>query len=163
MSIPTLAQRNADPAPYLPASAAHPAYQGMFRSVPSAADAAATDLGAWSMFANPDVAARQTDLREKLCAVDAAADCDDDAVVLALAIGSFKTPGLRDLGHSAPYLHTGRETTLPEVLRFYQRTSGAARSGALRNPDPRLVPMQITDPDVDSISRFLEALNEDYS
>lgn len=161
--IPNLAQRNADPAPYLPASAAHPAWQGVFRSVPTASDPVATDLGAWSILANPDVPGRQADLRATLCRVAPVADCADDAALLPLAIGSFKTPGLRDLSHSAPYLHTGREPTLPDVMRFYQRTSTAARAGTLRNADARLVPMQIEDADVDSISRFLKALNEDYS
>lgn len=163
LSIPTLAQRNADPAPYLPASATHPAYQGMFRSVPNASDATATDLGAWCMFANTDVPARQADVRATLCAIAPAVSCADDEAVLGLAIGSFKTPGLRDLGHSAPYMHTGREATLPDVLRFYQRSSDAARAGTLRNADPRLMPMQLADPDVDAISRFLKSLDEDYS
>ncbi len=161
--VPSLAQRNADPAPYLPASAAHPSYQGRFRAVPTASDPAATDLGVWSVFANPDLSGRQAGVREKLCAIAPAVNCSDDAAVLGLAIGGFKTPGLRDLSHSAPYLHTGREGTLPDVLRFYQRASAAARAGTLRNADPRLSEMRLTDPDVDSISRFLKGLNEDYS
>lgn len=161
--VPSLAQRNADPAPYLPASAAHPLYQGVFRSVPKSSDPVATDLGVWSIFANPDLPASQAGVREKLCAIAPAVTCSDDAAVLDLAVGSFKTPGLRDLGHSAPYLHTGREGTLPDVLRFYQRTSAAARAGTLRNADPRLPAMLLTDPDVDAISRFLKALDEDYS
>jgi cytochrome c peroxidase len=163
LPVPTLAQRNANPAPYLPASAAHPFYRGVFRSVPTTSDPVATDLGVWSIFANPDLPARQAGVREKLCADTAPTACAEDSALLDLAIGSFKTPGLRDLGHSAPYLHTGREDTLRDVLRFYQRTSAAARAGTLRNADSRLPAMLLMDSDVDSISQFLEALNEDYS
>ncbi len=36
-------------------------------------------------------------------------------------MGAFKTPGLRGLLHTAPYMHTGTEKTLDEVIDFYDR------------------------------------------
>ena len=33
----------------------------------------------------------------------------------------FKTPGLRDITKSAPYMHNGVKTTLEEVIEFYDR------------------------------------------
>jgi cytochrome c peroxidase len=39
--------------------------------------------------------------------------------------GAFKTPGLRGLLHTAPYMHTGTEKTLEEVIDFYDRGGNA--------------------------------------
>lgn len=36
-------------------------------------------------------------------------------------IGAFKTPGLRGLLHTAPYMHSGEEKTLEQVVDFYDR------------------------------------------
>jgi cytochrome c peroxidase len=35
--------------------------------------------------------------------------------------GSFKTPGLRDIARSAPYMHDGSEKTLADVVAYYNR------------------------------------------
>lgn len=37
------------------------------------------------------------------------------------AVGAFKTPGLRGLLTTAPYMHTGEEKTLEAVVEFYDR------------------------------------------
>jgi cytochrome c peroxidase len=81
---------------------------------------------------------------------------------LAAAVGLFKTPGLRDLGHSAPYLHTGALDTIEDVLAFYMRTSALARAGALRNGAPELARVQVGPDDVAPLAAFLRALDEDY-
>jgi cytochrome c peroxidase len=39
---------------------------------------------------------------------------------LAVAEHGFKTPGLREVGRSAPYMHDGSLATLDDVLRHYQ-------------------------------------------
>ena len=39
--------------------------------------------------------------------------------------GSFVTPGLRGLAHSAPYMHNGRYASLAEVVDFHDRGGGA--------------------------------------
>ena len=62
---------------------------------------------------------------------------------LSRALASFKTPGLRGLALSDPYLHTGQKATLGEVLRFYQEMAHLAREGLLRNPDPELTPVDM--------------------
>ena len=38
---------------------------------------------------------------------------------------AFRTPSLRNLSVTAPYMHNGAFATLPEVVSFYQRISGA--------------------------------------
>ncbi len=40
-------------------------------------------------------------------------------------LGAFKTPSLRGLLHSAPYMHDGSETTLEKVVEFYDRGGNA--------------------------------------
>ena len=42
----------------------------------------------------------------------------NDAALLDGAVALFKTPGLRDLGHSGPYLHDGSADTLEDVVRL---------------------------------------------
>ena len=74
----------------------------------------------------------------------------------------FKTPGLRDLGHSAPYLLTGRMSSLEDVIRFYGRFSELMRQGRIRNGAPQLRRMFLTDEDTAPLVAFLRSLNKDY-
>ena len=169
LAIPDLATRNADPARWLPATAAFPHAAEPFRAAPSAAAPGRTDLGLWNVWGNAALAGRR-----QLRALDRAV-CDalggrracrrrartPDAR-LAAAIGLFKTPGVRNLGHSAPYLHTGALDTVEDVVRFYVRTSALARAGALRNGAPELARMRLGEGDVVPLAAFLRALDEDY-
>jgi cytochrome c peroxidase len=83
-------------------------------------------------------------------------------VLLDRAIARFKTPGLRDLSHSAPYMHNGQFTTLDEIITFYRDTSTLARAGTLRNGAPEMQGIALTAADNPSLVAFLRALNEDY-
>jgi hypothetical protein len=161
LAIPTLAARNAAPQQYLPATHEHPLYQEPFRSVPSATNPALTDLGLWNIFANPDIPNPQATIRAILCETQPA-PCPSDDVLLHLTIASFKTPGLRDLGHSAPYMHNGQFDTLNDIVTFYRNSSNAARGGTMRNPAPFLLGMTLTAGDVSPLTSFLQSLNEDY-
>jgi hypothetical protein len=84
------------------------------------------------------------------------------AVALPLTIALFKTPNLRDLGSSQPYLHTGRMNTIEAVLAFYQNFSGLARTGAVRNAAPQLSGISLNNAAVVPLAAFLRSLNEDY-
>lgn len=68
--------------------------------------------------------------------------------------GAFKTPTLRMVAKTAPYMHDGSLATLEEVVRFY------ARGG---NPneqlDGRMEPFEISDDDVAALVALLEALS----
>jgi hypothetical protein len=85
--------------------------------------------------------------------------------LLPQTIARFKTPTVRDLGHSQPYLHTGRKDTIEDVVQFYLQFSAIARTGAIRNSDPqmKLIFLDSTSTVVTSLSAFLRALNEDYT
>jgi hypothetical protein len=86
-----------------------------------------------------------------------------DAEVLPLMIARFKTPTLRDLGQSNPYLHTGRMNTLNRVIQFYRNFSDKARNGNARNIDPEISNISLDDSAVGPLKAFLNSLNEDYT
>lgn len=161
LAIPTLSARNAAPQQYLPATHEHPTYQGSFRSVASAGNPSLTDLGLWNIFANPDMPNPQATIRALLCETQPT-PCPPDDVLLSLTIARFKTPGLRDLGHSAPFMHNGQFDTLNDIVTRYRNASNAARGGTLRNHDPFLLGIALTANDVSPLVAFLNSLNEDY-
>jgi cytochrome c peroxidase len=114
----------------------------------------------WNVFANPDMPAPQTKIRTILC--DRHVPCPSDAVLLDRAIARFKTPGLRDLSHSAPYMHNGQFNTLNDIITFYRDISTLARAGTLRNGAPELQGIALTAGDTTALVAFLRALDEDY-
>jgi cytochrome c peroxidase len=157
LAIPTLAARTADD---LPATEQHPQAGERFRAVPSAGTTL-TDLGLWNVFANPDMPEPQAKIRDILC--DDEQPCSlTQSQLLDRAIARFKTPGLRDLGHSAPFMHNGRFDTLNDVVDFYIDVSDQARAGRLRNGAAQLQGIALTKKNVASIVAFLTSLNEDY-
>lgn len=70
--------------------------------------------------------------------------------------GAFKTPTLRNLADTAPYMHDGSEKTLKAVVEFYNK-------GGEKNPqlDGRIHPLRLTPAEVDDVVAFLDALNGD--
>ncbi len=166
LSIPSLAERNADPDAYLPVTPQHPNAQEVFRADPVLSDPEKTDLGVWNIFANPDFADRQAPLRKFLCAIDSGqfADCGaTDSQLLDRSVGVFATRTLRDLGQEDPYMHDGHFYTLTDVLTFYQQASALARTGQLRNADPRMQNIALNDAELADLAAFLTSLNKDYS
>jgi hypothetical protein len=160
LSVPDLTTRNANALAYLPASVANPTARGTFRSPPAAEDATLADLGLWNVFANPDIPNPQSALNSVLC-TPTTADCSA-ATLLSKTLTLFKTPGLRDLDDSAPYLHNGTATDLKAVLAQYEKVSDLQRAGALRNGDPRLGSINLGPQDLAPLEAFLHSLAEDY-
>jgi cytochrome c peroxidase len=68
-------------------------------------------------------------------------------------IGSFKTPTLREISRSAPYMHDGRFKTLEEVVNFYNQ-------GGVKNPhqDPLILPLELTKEEKQDLVQFLRTL-----
>ena len=161
LSIPNLSTRSGSYDQFLPATETHPAAREPFRAIPTASLPALTDLGVWNVFANPDMPVPQPRIRAMLC--DDQQPCPlPDATLLDRAIARFKTPGLRDLGHSAPFMHNGQFDTLEQIVDFYREVSDLQRTGGLRNGDRELGGIALTAPDVVPLAAFLKALNEDY-
>lgn len=162
LSVPDLATRNANPLLYLPASLANPTAPGNFRSEASASNPSLADLGMWNVFANPDIPNPQSALLDILCPTPSATTDCSPATLLPQTIGLFKTPGLRDLDDSAPYLHNGSLNNFQAVLAQYQKVSALQRAQALRNGDTRLTGMNLSTVDIAALSAFLHSLAEDY-
>lgn len=116
----------------------------------------------WNIFANPDFPRPQTKIRAILCDEFLPQTCPPDETLLDVAIARFKTPGLRDLGHSAPYMHTGQFDTLDAVILFYIGSAAQARQGTLRNAAAELHGIALTQQDIEPLVAFLKSLNEDY-
>ncbi len=157
LAIPSLDSRTADD---LPATEQHPTASERFRAVPSSGTTL-TDLGLWNVFANPDMPTPQSKIRTILC--DEEQPCStSQRELLDRALARFKTPGLRDLGHSAPFMHNGQFDTLDEVLDFYREMSDLARKGTLRNGAAQLRGIALRENDIAPLAAFLKAMNEDY-
>jgi len=161
--IPTLAERRRNESLYLPASEKFPKAKSLMRSIPQKDDPNRADLGAWVVFANNSLPLPQDLLRTALCQslnLDCSKVSDDD--ILSRSIAMVKTPTVRDLGQSQPYLHTGEANNIEDVIDFYLKYSALARAGLVRNADPKLPLVQIKVDDRDALTAFLKSLNEDY-
>ena len=66
-------------------------------------------------------------------------------------LGAFKTPSLRNVALTAPYMHDGRFATLPQVLEFYAQGKAASHGRLVGAREvtltlvPRLTPTQSAD------------------
>ncbi len=71
-------------------------------------------------------------------------------------IGAFKTPFLRDVLLTGPYMHDGSLETLWDVIEFFNK-------GGERNPflDAGMKPLGLTASEVDDLANFLGALTSD--
>ena len=69
----------------------------------------------------------------------------------------FKTPSLRDVERTAPYMHDGSMKTLREVVEFYSQ-GGAPKDGLL---DQKMQPLNLTEEEIGFLVAFLEALNSE--
>lgn len=159
LPIPTLATRTSND---LPATEQHPTASESFRSIPALSNPALTDLGVWNIFLNRDMPNPQAKIRAILCDEHLPLACPADSVLLNDAIARFKTPGLRDLGHSAPYMHNGQFDILDNAVGFYLGSSASARAGTLRNGTNALRGIALLPADIGPLVAFLKSLNEDY-
>ena len=71
--------------------------------------------------------------------------------------GKFRTPTLRYLAFTVPYMHNGAFFDLDEVLEFYNEGGGKNEFSA--NKTGLLKPLDLTDEEMDDIVAFLEALS----
>lgn len=68
--------------------------------------------------------------------------------------GAFKTPTLRDIEHTGPYMHDGSLKTLEEVVEHYNK-------GGIKNPhlDERMKPLNMTAQEKQDLVAYLKALS----
>ena len=65
--------------------------------------------------------------------------------------GSFKTPTLREIARTAPYMHDGSQATLEVVMKHYEK-------GGTPNPqlDEEIFPLKLTDQERTDLITFLK-------
>jgi len=68
----------------------------------------------------------------------------------------YKTPSLRNVALTAPYMHNGAFSSLREVVEFYNQ-GGAAND----NLDPLVKPLGLSAGEIDALVEFLQALTGD--
>jgi len=68
--------------------------------------------------------------------------------------GAFKTPTLRALTETGPYMHDGSLKTLEEVVEFYRRGGNSNT-----HLDPKLRPLSLTDTEARHLVAFLRGLS----
>ena len=68
--------------------------------------------------------------------------------------GNFKTPTLREVTRTAPYMHDGSLASLEDVIEYYNRGGNA-------NPhlDPELHPLHLTEDEKRSLVQFLRSVS----
>lgn len=116
------------------------------RARPSKGDPRKMDLGHWNF-----VDTRKSPLRT---------DDETEDTFLARMIATFKTPTLRNLSLTDPYMHNGAYATLEDVIAQKIRASRLARRAKLVNPEPAYLTMNITQADVPELAAFLRSLDE---
>jgi len=163
LKIPNLAQREKLADHFLPATTQHPNRESTYRSIASESDPMKTDLGAWNVFYNTDYPLTQESIYNLVCIKEKEDTCTSHDDALRKSIARFKTPSLRNLGHSAPYMHNGQISDLHAVVSFYFAASNNARHGQFRNPDEDIIKINISPADINPLALFLISLYEDFN
>ncbi|MFB6469279.1 cytochrome-c peroxidase [Cytobacillus sp. Hz8] len=68
--------------------------------------------------------------------------------------GKIRTPALRGVAHTAPYMHDGSLATLEDVVNYYNQGGGNDT-----NKDSLIQPLNLTDEEVSALVAFLESMS----
>ena len=68
----------------------------------------------------------------------------------------FKTPSLRNIEITAPYMHDGSLNTLEEVVNHYNRGGKYHK-----NKDSLILPLNLTSEEMDNLVLFLQCLTDE--
>ncbi len=101
-------------------------------------------------------------------AVEADTSCEDgelqnvDILLLKrVAVdGAFKTPGLRNIGETAPYFHNGGSASLLEVVQFYNRGGNFCRTNK-EDLDPDIRYLGLSSDEEEALVAFMLALTDE--
>lgn len=70
----------------------------------------------------------------------------------------FRTPTLRNISLTAPYMHNGMHATLEEVLNHY--SDGISKNSAIAKVDKKMKPLNLSEKEKRAIISFIEALTD---
>lgn len=76
---------------------------------------------------------------------------------------SFKTPTIRNLSKSAPYMHNGSYTNLEEVMDFYKKGGGLGLGLEVENQTLSGDKLNLSKREINQIIEFLNYLNTEYN
>lgn len=70
--------------------------------------------------------------------------------------GQFRTPGLRQVARTAPYMHAGQMPDLESVVRFYSTLEGAVQLD--HHQETVLAPLGLSEEEIEALVAFLRTL-----
>lgn len=117
-----------------------------YLAVPAKEDPTRVDLGYWNWI---DLASAPERVPE-----------ESDADLLRRMAGAFRTPSLRNLPRTGPYMHNGAYPTIEDAVRAHADTGRRAAAGELTDVDAELQAMQLGDQDIKALAEFLRTLDE---
>ncbi|MCW3168483.1 cytochrome C peroxidase [Chryseobacterium sp. 09-1422] len=79
---------------------------------------------------------------------------------VAFLQNSFKTPTLRNISKTAPYMHNGGYKTLKEVVNFYNKGGGNGLGLKVDNQTLSDAKLNLSEKEIDEIIDFMTALND---
>lgn len=71
--------------------------------------------------------------------------------------GQFRTPSLREVARTAPYMHQGQFATLRDVLHYYSTLEGTVPAG--HHGEQVIKPLHLSEQEIEDLLAFLETLN----
>ncbi|MDN5212886.1 cytochrome c peroxidase [Fulvivirgaceae bacterium BMA12] len=87
---------------------------------------------------------------------------DNDKVGVDLGVNEqrkFRTPTLRNVTLTAPYMHNGAHQTLEEMMEYYN--NGISENAEITAIDPKIKPLNLNKKEISDIIAFMEALTDD--
>ncbi len=75
--------------------------------------------------------------------------------------GAFKTPGLRNVAVTAPYMHNGVYSSLEEVVDFYNKGGGLGMGLPADNQTLPFDKLSLTDKEMKALVAFMKALTDE--
>jgi cytochrome c peroxidase len=76
-------------------------------------------------------------------------------------LGHFKTPTLRNVAATAPYMHAGQLATLDDVVRHYSTLADAAAPADPRHVEALIKPLNLSEAEIADLVAFLESLTSE--
>jgi cytochrome c peroxidase len=117
-----------------------------FLAIPAKDDPKRVDLGYWNWV---DLKAAPERVGE-----------ESDAELLKRLAGAFRTPNLRNLPRTGPYMHNGAYASLEDAVRAKIEVSKRAQAKDLPGVDPEFQAMRLSEDDVKPLADFLRSLDE---
>ena len=77
-------------------------------------------------------------------------------------VGAFKTPTIRNIERTAPYMHNGTFKTLEEVMEFYNKGGGNGLGLTLQHQTLPSKSLDLSDKEIKSIISFMKSLTDEF-